>query len=36
MTMIRRLSDIDWTFSNTAEGAIALLLLAAIAVAAFV
>ena len=31
--MIRRLSYIDWTFSNTAESATALMLAAAIAVA---
>ena len=34
--MIRRLSYIDWTFSNTAESATALLLFAAIAVAMLV
>lgn len=34
--MLRRLTYIDWTFSNTAESATALLLLAAILVAAFV
>ena len=34
--MIRRLSYIDWTFSNTAESATALMLVTAIAVAFFV
>jgi hypothetical protein len=34
--MIRRLSYYDWTFSNTAESATALLLLAAIALAVLV
>lgn len=33
--MLRRLQDIDWTFSNTAESAVALLLIAAMVVAAF-
>jgi hypothetical protein len=33
--MLRRLQDVDWTFSNTAEGAVALLLIAAMAIAAF-
>jgi hypothetical protein len=33
--MLRRLQDVEWTFSNTAESAVALLLLAAMAVAAF-
>jgi hypothetical protein len=31
--MIRRLRDFEWTFSNTAEGATAVLLSAAILVA---
>ena len=31
--MIRRLRYIDWTFSNTAESATALLLIVAIAIA---
>jgi hypothetical protein len=35
-TMIRRLSYIDWTFSNTAESATALMLVAAITIAFFV
>lgn len=30
--MIRRLKDFEWTFSNTAEGATAFLLAAAIAI----
>ena len=30
--MMRRLRDIDWTFSNTAESATALLLIIAIAI----
>ena len=34
--MMRTLRDIDWSFSSTAEGATALLLIAAIAIAAFV
>jgi len=33
--MIRRLRDFEWTFSNTAEGAIAVLLATAIVVAVF-
>jgi hypothetical protein len=32
--MLRRLIDRDWTFSSTAEGAVALLLIGAIAAAA--
>ena len=34
--MMWKLRNIDWTFSSTAESATALLLMAAIAVAAFV
>ena len=30
--MIRRLRDIEWTFSNTAEGAMAILLAALVVV----
>jgi len=33
--MLRRLRDVEWTFSNTAEGATAVLLALAIAVAIF-
>jgi hypothetical protein len=33
--MIRRLRDFEWTFSNTAEGATALLLAAAVVVTVF-
>jgi hypothetical protein len=32
--MLRRLLNRDWTFSNTAEGAVAVLLISAIAAAA--
>jgi hypothetical protein len=34
-TMLRRLRDFEWTFSNTAEGATAVLLATAILLAAF-
>jgi hypothetical protein len=34
--MFRRLRHVDWTFSNTAEGAVALLLVSAIAAAALI
>jgi hypothetical protein len=33
--MIRRLRDFEWTFSNTAEGATAFLLVTAIVVSIF-
>jgi hypothetical protein len=33
MNMLRRLTEFDWSFSNTAEGATALLLVAAIVLA---
>lgn len=33
--MIRRLRDFEWTFSNTAEGATAFMLLTVIAAALF-
>jgi len=33
--MIRRLRDFEWTFSNTAEGATAVMLAAAIVLALF-